>query len=113
MGTRQEFRTVERGDVALDVNSKSMTSDCFVDRSRLQSRYTEEYVPSSKPGKPGQYVPKMEVASLQDNARQGCDAMKHRSSYRDESVPANDNPGDCYPSFYGGQGPLTRKRGDN
>ena len=107
------FRQVERGDHKISVNSKSMNQDRFIDQSRLAKRYTEEYVPSSVPGKYGQYVPKVEIASPEDNARLSCDAMKHKSSFVDESVPANENRGNCcVPSYYGGDGPLTRRRGD-
>jgi hypothetical protein len=115
MNTQDTFRPVNRGDVTLDVNSRRQTSDRFVDRSRLRSSYVEEYVPSATPGKPGKFTGRTVTASIEDNARQGCDAMKHRSSFVDESLPANDGPsGDCcaVPSYYGGNGPLTRKRGD-
>lgn len=112
INTRDTFRTVNRGDVAMAVNSRRQISECTVDESRLQRSYTEDYVPSDTPGKPGKFVGRTVKASIEDNARAGCDAMKHRSSYKDESVPANDG-NCCYPSIYGGQGPLTTKRGDS
>ena len=108
------FRQVERGDHKISVNSKAMSQDRFIDQSRLTRRFGEGYVPSDVPGKPGNWVAKVETASPTDNARLSCDAMKHRSSFVDESVPANENRGDCcVPSYYGGTGPLTRRRGDD
>ena len=111
------FRQVERGDHKISVNSKAMNQDRFIDQSRLSKRYGEEYVPSDTPGKYGEWVPKVETASPADNARLSCDAMKHKSSFVDESVPANENGNSgCCPSpcYYGGDGPMTRRhRGDD
>ncbi len=113
VNTRSDFRTVERGDVEFQTNSRCQTSDRFVDRSRLQTRQAEEYVPSTVQGKPGKWVAKTLTASIEDNARQECDAMGHKSAYRDESVPANSGNGGCYPSpYYDESGPLTKRRGD-
>jgi hypothetical protein len=113
MNTRDTFRPVDGGDITIDVNSRRQTADRFIDRSRLRSSYCEEYIPSATPGKPGKFVGKTVQASVEDSARAGCDAMKHRSSYVDESLPANENCNPCcVPSFYGSDGPLTRKRGD-
>lgn len=109
------FRKQDFGDVEVDVNSKRMNQDRYIDQSRLSTRYVEEYVSSDTPGKYGTYVGRTEVTSPADNARAACDAMKHRSSFRDESVPANDGGGNCCtPSVYGygGDGPLTRRRGE-
>ncbi len=113
MNTRDTFRPVDAGAVTIDVNSRRQTANRFVDRSRLRSNYTEEYVPSATPGKPGKYVGKTEQVSVEDHVRASCDAMKRQSSYVDESLPANENPGGCCaPSLYGNGGPLTSKRGD-
>lgn len=108
------FRKRDFGDVTVETNSRSQTSSRFVDRSRLSTRYTEEYVPSATPGKPGKWEGKTVVASIEDNVRQGCDGMGHRSSYRDESLPANSGGnGACCPSpYYDDSGPLTKRRGD-
>lgn len=115
MKTTGDFRTVERGDIKFETNSRAQTSSRFVDRSRLSSRYSEEYVPSATPGKPGKWEGKTVVASIEDNARQGADAMGHRSSFRDESLPPNSGGnGACCPSpFYDESGPLTKRRGDS
>ena len=115
MNTRSDFRCVERGDVKFETNSRPQTSDRFVDRSRLSSRYTAEYVPSDTPGKPGKYVAKTVHASIEDNARQECDGMGHVSAYRDESLPANSggNSGCCPSPYYSACGPRTTRRGDS
>lgn len=112
MNTRDTFRTVNRGGVALEVNSRRQTSDCFVDRSRLRKNYSEEYEPSATPGKPGKWVGKTTQASVEDNARAAADAMKHRSSYVDESVEANSDRSAPSAYCYNGDGPLTKRRGD-
>jgi hypothetical protein len=106
----KQFREVNRGDVPMEVNSKRMTDDRFVDRSRLQERYSEEYVPSKVPGKFGTYISKTEKASLTDNARRGADALKHRSSFKNE--PCDEMNNGCCPSPYFDGGPLTKRRGD-
>lgn len=114
VNTRQTFRTVKRGDVALAVNSRRQISDCTVDTSRLRTSYAEEYVPSGTPGKPGKWEGKTTRASIEDNARMGADAMKHAASYTDTCLPANENRNTgCAPCCYGDSGPLTRKRGDS
>lgn len=108
------FRKRDFGDVEVEVNSKAMNQDRFIDQSRLTRRFTEDYVPSSVPGKPGKFVARTELASPTDNARISCDGMKHRSSFTDESVPANANRGGacCAPSpYYDDSGSLTRRRG--
>jgi len=102
------FRKRDFGDVEVDVNSRSMTSDRYVDRSRIGTH--DEYQPNSNPMKPGRVVQVQD--SLMDAARRGCDAMKHRSVFRDESEPRNDGGNMCSPDWYGG-GPLQRRRGDN
>jgi hypothetical protein len=113
INTRSDFRTVERGDVEFETNARSQTSDRFVDRSRLKTRQTEEYVPSATPGKPGKYVARTLTASIEDNSRQECDSMGHVSAFRDDSVPANSGNSGCCPSpFYDDSGPLTKRRGD-
>ena len=114
MNTRSDFRTVERGDVPFETNSRAQTSDRFVDRSRLSTRQTEEYVPGATPGKPGKFVAKTITASIEDNSRLECDSMGHASAFRDDSLPANcGNSGCCAPSpFYDESGPLTKRRGD-
>ena len=114
MKTRGDFRTVERGDIKFETNSRPQTSNRFVDRSRLSTRYTEEYVPSATPGKPGKWEGKTIQASIEDNVRQGCDGMGHRSSFHDESLPANSGSSGCCPSpYYDDSGPLTKRRGDS
>jgi hypothetical protein len=113
MKTTGDFRTVERGDVKFETNSRAQTSVRFVDRRRLSSRYTEEYIPSATPGKHGKYVAKTVQASIEDNARQACDAMGSVSSYQDESLPPNSGNEGCYPfPYYSESGPLTKRRGD-
>lgn len=111
--TRSDFRTVERGDIKIQTNSRAQTSDRFVDRSRLKTRQTEEYVPSTTAGKPGKFVAKTLTASICDNSRQQCDSMGHVSAYRDESLPPNSGNEGCYASpYYDDSGPLTKRRGD-
>lgn len=110
MDTRGEFRTVDGGDVAIEVNSHSMTSDRYVDRGRIGTH--EEWRWSDDPRKPGRTVQVQE--SLEDNARAGADAMKHRSSLRDLNKPEQSRGGEvcCSPFYSGCGGPLTTKRGD-
>jgi|SRR5580658_3174892 hypothetical protein len=108
----QARRNVIRGDVEINVNSKAMNQDRFVDQSRLQRWYCEEYVPSDTPGKTGKFVGRTEVASVGDRARLGANAMKHRSSFTDECDTRGGDDCCSYPTFYGGRGPLTTKRGD-
>ena len=103
------FRKRDFGDVEVDVNSRSMTSDRYVDRSRLDSH--EEYRANENPMKPGRIV---EVQnSLMDNARTGMDAMKHRSSFRNQATPRIGDGGNLSAPWSRDEGPATRKRGDD
>lgn len=111
--TRDTFRPVKRGDVEIDVNSKMATGSRFVDRSRLRKEACEEYIPPATPNGMGRYERTTKDASIMDNARRGADAMKHKSSFSNEDDDQRDGFGGCCPSpFYGGSGPLTKKRGD-
>lgn len=110
MDTRAQFRTVDGGDVPIEVNSHSTTSDRYVDRSRIGTH--EEWQQSENPMKMGRIVQVQD--SIEDNARAGADAMKHRSSFRDLNKPEQRRGNEvCSSPFYGGfGGPLTTKRGD-
>lgn len=110
MDTRAEFRTVDGGDVPIEVNSHSMTSSRYVDRSRLGEH--DEWQPSANPMKMGRVVRVSD--SIEDNARAGADCMKHRSSFRDVNKPESGREsGVCFTSpFCNSNGPLTTRRGD-
>lgn len=112
--TRDTFRPVERGDVTIDVNSKMATENRFVDRSRLRRETCEEDVPPKTPNDMGRYVRTTKEASIMDAARQGADAMKHRSSFsnQDDGESSGIYGGCCPSPYYGGGGPLTKRRGD-
>lgn len=105
-----EFRTVDGGDVPIEVNSHSMTSSRYVDRSRIGTH--EEWRSSENLMKMGRLVQVED--SLEDNARAGADAMKHRSSFRDLNKPEQNRGGEvcCSPFYSGCGGSLTTKRGD-
>lgn len=110
MDTRAQFRKADFGDVEVEVNSHSMTSSRYVDRSRIGTH--EEWQSSDNPMRMGRVVQVED--SLEDNARAGADAMKHRSSFRDLNSPAQRRGGEvcCSPFYTGYGGPLTTKRGD-
>lgn len=108
--SREMFRKRDFGDVEVEVNSHSMTGDFFVDRSRIGTH--EEWQSNPNPNKPGKIVQVQD--SVMDSARRGADAMRHRSSFRDESVPKRDGNFGCVPCGYGcSDGPLTARRGDD
>lgn len=104
------FREVEAGDCSIEVNSKSMASSRFVDHNRMGTR--KEWLPSGNPSKPGKVV---EVRnSLGDAARQAAGALRSRSVFKDRGdsmTRATDNY--PMPCSYDGNGPLTRRRGDD
>lgn len=105
---RDMFRKRDFGGIEVEANSHSMTSDFYVDTSRIGTH--EQWEPSTNPGKPGRVVQVRD--SLMDSARRGCDALKHRSSLRDESAVRDISNGPC--CFYDdGRGPLTKRRGDD
>ena len=81
VNTRDTFRSVQRGDVTMEVNSREQTADRFVDHSRLGSH--EEWQSSGNPNKPGRIVQVPD--SVERNAKRAMGAMRVRGSFKSET----------------------------
>lgn len=105
------FRPRDAGDVEVPMNSKSATSDFYVDRSRIGTH--EEWEPSKNPMKPGRIVQVKD--SIMDNARASIGAMGAKGSFADRGKLA-DKPvrsnGCGVPCGASSRNPLTKRRGD-
>jgi hypothetical protein len=101
------FREKNFGAVSAPSNSRSATSNFYVDRSRLRSRSREEYVPSPSPNKSGKFVTRAEQCSIMDNARRAAGEMGSYSSFANEGARTHDF------DWHYTQNPITKRRGDD